>query len=261
MSIMNLCPGYVRGEVTLRRIGSKLTDDVGAGLSLLCRRFHRPLRARLPRKHEVWYNGVMVGYRYYGDDIVPWRTHPTPTDEDFTYKEPNTRALRELTRTGDTVIVIGGGWGVTSVAAATQAGRHGTVIAYDGSLERVRYCRRTARFNGVADRVNVRHEIVAHSNRLNGVKIGSAERLPPSELPSCDILELDCEGAETDILREMESNPRVVIVETHGFHGAPTADTTAILRNRGYDIVSRNPVGGSEYARDNDAYVLVATRT
>jgi hypothetical protein len=44
--------------------------------------------------------------------------------------------------------------------------------------------------------------------------------LPPSELPPCNVLELDCEGAEVEILREMNIQPRVILVETHDHFSA-----------------------------------------
>jgi hypothetical protein len=47
--------------------------------------------------------------------------------------------------------------------------------------------------------------------------------ISPAELPECDILELDGEGAESLILRNMTIRPRVIAVETHGVYGAPTS--------------------------------------
>jgi Methyltransferase FkbM domain len=58
----------------------------------------------------------------------------------------------------------------------------------------------------------------------------------PDELPPCDVLELDCEGSEVGILRDMLIEPRIVAVETHGFLGAPTGDVRNVLENRGYQV-------------------------
>jgi hypothetical protein len=58
------------------------------------------------------------------------------------------------------------------------------------------------------------------------------------ELPQCDVLEMDCEGAELDILRNMKVRPRVVLVETHGVFGAPTSAVKKALKEMEYDITS-----------------------
>jgi hypothetical protein len=71
---------------------------------------------------------------------------------------------------------------------------------------------------------------------------GSISDLPltePSELPACDILELDCEGAESYILKNMTIKPRTIITETHGCYGAPEEEVKSILSKLGYDITSR----------------------
>jgi hypothetical protein len=63
--------------------------------------------------------------------------------------------------------------------------------------------------------------------------------LPASQLPSCDVLQLDCEGAEVGILREMTIQPRVILVETHGVFGAPTNLAASVLEKRGYVVSDR----------------------
>jgi hypothetical protein len=83
----------------------------------------------------------------------------------------------------------------------------------------------------------------------------------PSELPSCDILELDCEGAEIGILRDMTIQPRVIAVETHGFLGAPTSAARELLEARGYHV---QDLGWAEprvlnACVENDIRVLVGT--
>ena len=58
----------------------------------------------------------------------------------------------------------------------------------------------------------------------------------PEGLPECDLLELDCEGAEVEILTRMKIQPRTILVETHGAQGAPTALSRRVLEDRGYDV-------------------------
>ena len=56
----------------------------------------------------------------------------------------------------------------------------------------------------------------------------------PEALPPCDVLELDCEGAEVEILSTMTIRPRVILTETHGLYGAPTPRVVELLGKIGY---------------------------
>jgi hypothetical protein len=76
---------------------------------------------------------------------------------------------------------------------------------------------------------------------------------PPSTVPECDVLDLDCEGAEVEILRELDFAPRVIVVEVHPHLGSPVEAVEAELAERGYDVVERGAT-----ARDDDIPVLTA---
>jgi hypothetical protein len=85
--------------------------------------------------------------------------------------------------------------------------------------------------------------------------------LPPSQLPSCDVLQLDCEGAEVEILRETMIQPRVILVETHGIFGAPTNLVASLLEKRGYVVTDRGLAEPrlAELCTKNDVRVLLGT--
>jgi hypothetical protein len=53
------------------------------------------------------------------------------------------------------------------------------------------------------------------------------------------VLELDCEGAEKEILEKFETKPNVIIVETHPELGTGPEKITKILNEQGYEIVNR----------------------
>jgi hypothetical protein len=59
-------------------------------------------------------------------------------------------------------------------------------------------------------------------------------------LPECDVLVLDCEGAEVDILTQMDIWSDVVIVETHGIFDAPAKKIREILVEKGYKVLSKD---------------------
>ena len=71
------------------------------------------------------------------------------------------------------------------------------------------------------------------------------EGILPEELPSCDVLELDCEGSEIDILRRMVITPRVIIVEIHPWlFKEPAEWVVENLITQGYEIVFRSGHNG-----------------
>ena len=205
-------------------------------------------------RRPVSYNGVEVLAGSRLSELLPISlARPT-------YESSIVDALRTHVSQGDVVVVVGGGWGVSSVVAAEEAGESGEVIVYEGAVRQVRRTTETVAHNGVADRARIEHAIVGPKVELNGSE-GDAGRIHTDELPDCDVLVLDCEGAERAILREMEVAPSVVIVETHGLFDSPTADIEELLTDRGYEITSRDVAdeGKSEFCRENDVFVLAAT--
>jgi len=66
------------------------------------------------------------------------------------------------------------------------------------------------------------------------VKLGI---IPSNQLPDCDVLEMDCEGADTSILSNLNIRPRVIIVEIHPHkHGLEPVTVPKRLREMRYEI-------------------------
>jgi len=149
---------------------------------------------------------------------------------------------------------------VTTVHAARAAGSEGHVTVYEASEERFSDLNRAIRFNDVEDRVEAILGIVGDDVEVYGKK--GRKLISPTDLPDCDVLELDCEGAELKILREIDISPRNILVETHGFRGAPTSKVEELLRERGYTTTN---LGVAEprlksVCEDRDIRVLLAER-
>ena len=115
----------------------------------------------------------------------------------------------------------------------------------------------TIEANGVAELVTVEHSAIGPVRERNEEYFGptDGERRSPSAVPECDVLKLDCEGAELDILRELDFRPRVVIVETHPHVDCPAHEVEAELSRRGYEVVDEGVAG-----IDGSLPVLTATR-
>jgi hypothetical protein len=156
---------------------------------------------------------------------------------------------KEYTNTGDTVVIIGGGRGVSAVHAARQVGSNGSVVVYEGAEKYANIIRETAGLNSVSDRVQVNHALVGPTIDIAGDQ-GGADTVSPQKLPDCDVLEMDCEGAERDILAGMDIRPRVMIIEVHPKKYPEATAVLDDLKEMDYEIVSR---------RSNEGDVLSKT--
>ncbi len=213
------------------------------------------IRMALPTADPIFYAGIPVGHRKIGDLLVSRDFNDAPG-----YEQALVTALKTNVRRGDQVVIVGGGLGVTSVVAALAAGETGHVDCFEGDPVGVSEIDRVARMNGVSDRVTAHRAIVGEAIAVSG-NTADVQSVRPSELPDCDVLELDCEGSEIGILSEMTIRPRVISVETHGFLGAPSVSVRQLLETLGYHV---EDLGWAEprflnTCAQNDIRVLVGT--
>ena len=226
--------------------------------------YRRTIRKLLPTVAEVRYSGIPISReRKFGDAKVPDFLIPHPLEDIADYEKTLIDALRSQVRIGDRVIIVGGGEGVTAVVAAKAVGETGSVICFEGNSWNVRKVKATAARNKVARRLTVRHAVVGEAIAV----YGAAEQLStvvvsPRELPECGLLELDCEGAEIPILRNMTIRPRVIAVETHGVYGAPTRTVKELLEKMNYAVEEWGLAEPrvSEDCEANDIRILVGKR-
>lgn len=216
-------------------------------------------RRLLPRSGWATYNGVTVPISSKPlDGLFPLAASWEQAADRDGYESALVDGLRKHVSPGDSVVIVGAGLGVTATVAAQQGA---TVTAYEASSTRVEQARETARMNNVADRVDVQHAAVGPAENVNGSPEGAAH-IPPGDLPACDILELDCEGAEKAILPALTEKPRRILVETHGCFGSPTAACRDRLTEMGYEIDSEQLAECELEAmcRERDVRVLNAVR-
>lgn len=200
--------------------------------------YDNALRPFLPRKLGM-YNGVAVPEpRLFDETILHQR-----------YEESLVHAVRRTVTRADTVCIVGGGRGVSTTVAARRAEQ---VVVFEASAERIALIDEVIEINNVEENVETRHALVETEIAVDG-DTGSASTVTADSLPPCDVLVLDCEGAEREILEELPHDPRSIIVETHGVYGAPTDEVAAQLAERGYEVVNQAP----ELA-ENDIFILTA---
>ena len=184
--------------------------------------YNAVLRPLLPKKVAV-YNTVAV-------------RRPKLLDMTDEYPEYEAALLRQIEKhvsEGDRVVIVGGGLGVSSVWAARQGA---SVETYEASDERAEMIAETVRLNGVEDSVSCVHALVEAGVSVEGSP-SAAERLEATDLTACETLVLDCEGAEVQILDEMNMEPSTVIVEAHPMFGSPRKAVEEALEDHGYEVI------------------------
>jgi len=179
------------------------------------------IRKRLPKRL-----GVKSGVAVRADRLLD------TTWIDQTVEEPCVDAHQRHVRPGDDVVIIGGGWGVTPVHAARQGG---DVTVFEAASEHVDIVAETARLNQASDAISVEHALVGDAVDVWGDDVGRT--VAPADLPACDVLEIDAEGAELSILDGLTIRPRVLVVEYHPPLGVDRVAVVAALDELGYTIV------------------------
>ncbi len=75
------------------------------------------------------------------------------------------------------------------------------MICFEGNSWNVSKIKGTAARNRLSGRLTVKHAVVGEAIAVYGGSDQLASLVvSPTELPECDVLELDCEGAELPIL-------------------------------------------------------------
>lgn len=217
--------------------------------------YNQHIAPLLPRTTAV-YNGVEVKGARYFDSLLAWRDKDKPH-----YESGIVSGIENHVKPGDSVVIVGGGWGVTAVKATQTVGSSGKVMVYEGSAKETNHIRDTLRANNLSDRVNIIHSVVGPMISLRG-DAGATNHTSPEDLPECDVLELDCEGSEIEILENLLIRPRVILVESHGMLNAPSSKVEGLLEDMSYSIKSKEVAdkGLEEFCRENDIHSLVAAR-
>lgn len=158
-------------------------------------------------------------------------------------KNANIDVIKKHVQEKDSVVVIGGGYGLSATFAAEEVGPKGKVTIYEGDSNSIESVKKTLEMNNVTERCEVIHAIVADEYRLIGEGEGG-HAVPPSEIKECDVLEMDCEGAEINIIKELKIRPRVLIIEQHHHKDyAPYSSPDIIpniLDDYGYNVKVKN---------------------
>lgn len=166
----------------------------------------------------------------------------------------------ELTSADDDVVIVGGGYGVTAVRAAQIAGEAGQIVIYEGGEEQAEAVRKTTNINNVSSRCEIQHAIIGQEEKLYG-EAGGAKRLSPTEIPDCDVLEMDCEGSELQILKNMEIRPESLIIELHpNYYPDNVYGPIETIQEMGYELTHLAGQDGIEVTKSGLDELLEKSR-
>lgn len=205
--------------------------------------YDRTIRDHLPKRFGV-FNGIPVRKVPLLDSTDEWPEH----------EEPNVQAHLQHTTSGDSVVILGGGYGVSAAYAARSVGENGEVIVVEPAVESVNICRETFERQHVDDIVDIERASVGEINNPYGDVAGAAE-IAPADLPVCDVLEVDIEGAELYVLDNMTIRPRHIYLETHGTANISKEEGIERLEAMGYEILNVEP----EF-EEKEIYVIIARK-
>lgn len=175
--------------------------------------YRHSLRRWLPPTGFATRNGVKVQRRRLFDDRLPsanWYNAPDVPG----YEQAIVDHHERTTEPGDDVVIVGGGYGVSMVAAARAVEPTGSVVVYEASERQVSLLDRIAAWNDVAEVCDVRAALVAHDVNVYPGSVAD-RRVDPADIEPCDVLELDCEGAEERILPALSIRPDRIVLELH----------------------------------------------
>ena len=192
---------------------------------------------------SVWYPRVKH------DDRIPF--YP-PSACQVWGEEGVIKSHRTVTDRGDDIVIVGGGYGVTAVHAVRES-EYGSLTVFEASDSQATVVRETLALNDVTTEWSVQEKAVGSDvfEIYGDGGSSSVERTTASSLPDCDTLELDCEGSELSILRNLAIRPSALIVEMHPYKGeySPTAVLDE-LEEMDYQIVRRYTHLGVELTRE-----------
>lgn len=221
--------------------------------------YKKVIRKALPSVGFIYYSDIKVSKdKKPFDSILKFPFIPNASVNKPTYEKTLINELKKHVKANSKVVIIGAGVGITAVVADQLISDEGTIICYESSFSQYNKANKTFRYNNVSENTSLVNATVAAN--IGVYNEGSSNIIAVNNLPECDILQLDCEGAERLILQDMTFSPKVVIVETHGVFGAPTTLITKILINKGYSVEKIDVAEPRIYEQcvEKDIYILTA---
>lgn len=154
-------------------------------------------------------------------------------------KEANINAIVDNVKSNDNVTIIGGGYGLNALYIAEQVGKDGSMKIFEADSNKIELLKKTLDYHSISTEYNIKHGIVGKGYRIMGDGIEGSV-IEPEQLQECDVLEMDCEGAELEIIKNMQIRPNLLIIEQHPqLDMSPYSSSDLIpniLKHMGYSV-------------------------
>ncbi len=135
----------------------------------------------------------------------------------------------------DKFTVIGGGQGHSS-NRLVEENKLDQITVYEPSQDNCKAIVKRLESHNVKFRVNNKAVGKVYKSKADRIE----EVVPVEELEECDVLELDCEGSEYEIIKNINFKPRALIVEVHPWlFEKSIEDFFDLLDKKGFKIVDR----------------------
>lgn len=132
---------------------------------------------------------------------------------------------------------------------------NGQVIAFEAFKHYSDIIKNVIELNDVEPSCEIRNVLVGSDVKIYAEGEHN-KSIHPQELPECDVLEMDCEGAELGIIRNLNIRPQVIIMEVHPQRYEHAPEAINELADIGYNIVSYRSNEGEKLTEDQFNKVL-----
>lgn len=116
----------------------------------------------------------------------------------------------------DIILAVGVGSGISLTHNCAKPRSNNSFIGIDGSQEQIEIAKANCKLNGVdSSKFELIEGYVGNPTHVYGEKNQQSLMMIDINKIKFDVLELDCEGSEIEILRDISVRPRHIIVEMH----------------------------------------------
>lgn len=160
----------------------------------------------------------------------------------------------------DVILAVGVGNGISLVHNCLKKRIDKSFIGVDGSQEQIEIAKSNARLNGVySSKYELLEGYVGNPTNIYGELNQQSKKKIDINKIKFDVLELDCEGSELEILRDLTVLPRHIIVEMHPmYRDINVNEFLEEMSGKGYKLVKLLTVNGeSVIISDIDKYFRI----
>jgi hypothetical protein len=152
----------------------------------------------------------------------------------------------DIYKEDDTILAVGVGSGISLIHNCKKDRGPGSFIGIDGSKDQIELAKNNARLNELDfSKFKLIEGFVGNPTNIYGSDNQITTKIIDINHMDFDILELDCEGAEIEILQNLTARPRHIIVEMHPmYRDIDIDDFLEMMNSKGYVIANIYTVNG-----------------